>query len=140
DGIRDDLVTGVQTCALPILSGTTNLTVGPPNLVSIAVTPANPLVNKGNTRQFTATGTYTDNSTQNLTNTATWTSSAGGVATINASTGLATAVSIGTSTITATQSSISGNTSMRVLGPPSRFAYTANFNDNTIEEFTVNAN
>ena len=122
------------------VSGTTNLTVGPPNLVSIAVTPANPLVNKGNTQQFTATGTYTDNSTQNLTNTATWSSSATGVATINASTGLATAVAIGTSTVTATQSSISGNTKMRVIGPPARFAYTANFFDGTIEEYTVNAN
>lgn len=130
----------VITATFNSVSGTTNLTVGPPNLVSVAVTPVNPSVNKGNTQQFTATGTYTDNSTQNLTNTAAWSSSATGVATINASTGLATAVSIGTSTVTATQSSISGNTTMRVLGPPSRFAYTANFNDNTIEEFTVNAN
>jgi 6-phosphogluconolactonase (cycloisomerase 2 family)/uncharacterized protein YjdB len=122
------------------VSGNTNLTVGPPNLVSIAVTPVNPLVNKGNTQQFTATGTYTDNSAQNITNTAAWSSSATGTATINASTGLATAVAIGTTTITATQNAISGNTNMRVIGPPARFAYTANFLDGTIEEYTVNAN
>src|SRR5207244_7506337 len=28
DGIRDDLVTGVQTCALPILSGTASIGIG----------------------------------------------------------------------------------------------------------------
>ncbi|HTC95885.1 MAG TPA: Ig-like domain-containing protein [Terriglobales bacterium] len=128
------------TASYNSVNGTTNLTVGPPNLVSIAVTPASPIVSKGNTQQFTATGTYTDNSTQNLTNTATWSSSTGVVGTINASTGLATAVSIGTTTITATQSSISGNTNMRVIGPPSRFAYTANFSDNTIEEYTIGGN
>jgi len=128
------------TASFNSVNGTTNLTVGPPNLVSIAVTPASPIVSKGNTQQFTATGTYTDNSTQNLTNTATWSSSAGAVATINASTGLATAVSIGITTVAATQNSISGNTNMRVIGPPSRFAYTANFSDNTIEEYTVSAN
>ncbi len=39
----------------------------PAALVSIAVTPASPSIAKGLTEQFTATGTYTDNSTQNLT-------------------------------------------------------------------------
>ena len=34
---------------------------------SIAVTPASPSIAKGLTQQFTATGTYTDNSTANLT-------------------------------------------------------------------------
>ena len=50
-------------------------------LVSIAVTPANPSVANGLTQQFTATGTYTDNSTQNLTTVATWASANTGVAT-----------------------------------------------------------
>src|SRR5262249_11056431 len=38
-----------------------------PPLSSIAVTPSNPTVTVGGTQQFTATGTYSDGSTQNLT-------------------------------------------------------------------------
>ena len=53
-------------------------------LQSIAVTPANPSVPKGLTQQFTATGTFSDNSTQNLTNQVTWASATPSVATITA--------------------------------------------------------
>ena len=60
------------------------LTVVPVALVSIAVTPANPSIAKGLTQQFTATGTYTDDSTQNLTSQVTWASAATSVATITA--------------------------------------------------------
>src|SRR5260370_36587124 len=70
--------------------GTASLTVSAPLLVSIAVTPANPRVTNGQTQQFTATGTYSANSTQNLTSTATWSSSLPAVPTINATPGLAT--------------------------------------------------
>ena len=45
-------------------------------LVSIAVTPANPSIALGTNQQFTATGTYTDGSTLNLTGSVTWSSSA----------------------------------------------------------------
>ena len=67
---------------------------------SIAVTPANPSIAAGSTEQFTATATYSDNSTQDVTDAATWTSSSHSVATISSS-GLATASSGGTSSITA---------------------------------------
>jgi len=86
-------------------------------LVSIAVTPNNPSVAAGVTQQFTATGTYSDGSTQNLTTTATWTSSNTAVATISntsGSQGLATSLAQGTSTITATSFSISGSTVLTV--------------------------
>ena len=71
-----------------------------PAPISIAVTPSNPSVALGNTQQFTATGTYGDGSTQNLTNTVTWSSSAPNAATIN-SAGLATSVTAGPTTINA---------------------------------------
>ena len=73
------------------ISGSTVLTVTAPVLVSIAVTPANPSIAAGQQQQFTATGTYSDGSHQNLTSTATWTSSAPSVATISSG-GLATGV------------------------------------------------
>jgi len=75
-------------------------------LKSIAVTPASPSIVAGNTQQFTATGTYSDNSTKNVTTSVTWKSSNTAFATIGAATGLATGVAAGTTQITATQGSI----------------------------------
>jgi len=86
-------------------------------LVSIAVTPANPSIALGTKQQFTATGTYSDNSTQNLTNAVTWSSSSTGVATISnaaGSNGLAASVAAGTTTITAAAGNVSGSTSLTV--------------------------
>ncbi len=76
------------------------LTVTPAAPTSIALTPANPSVAKGLTQQFTATGTYTDGSTANLTGSVTWASATTSVATIN-STGLAQSLATGTTNITA---------------------------------------
>ncbi len=73
---------------------------GPPSLVSIAVTPASPSIAKGLTKQFTATGTYSDNSTQNLTSQVTWKSATPATANITSG-GLATGLAVGTSAITA---------------------------------------
>ena len=86
-------------------------------LTSIAVTPANQTITNGATQQFTATGTYSDSSTQNITSQATWSSSNTGVATIN-SAGLATAVSAGSTTISATLSGVTGNTNLTVQVTP----------------------
>jgi hypothetical protein len=66
------------------VNGTANITVIAATLVSIAVTPVNQTIAKGLTQQFTATGTFSDNSTQNLMTSATWTSLNPGFATITA--------------------------------------------------------
>ncbi len=95
------------------VSGSTLLTVTGPTLSSIAVTPANPSIAKGLTNQFTATGTYSDSSTQNITSSVTWFSLTPGVATIS-STGLAKGVGAGTSTIQATMGSVTGSTVLTV--------------------------
>ncbi len=95
------------------VTGTAMLTVTAPNLVSIAVTPGNATIPLGVLQQFTATGTYTDGSTQDLTASATWSSTTSSVASVTA-TGLATARMIGNTTITATSGAISGNTSLTV--------------------------
>ncbi len=70
-------------------------------LISLAVTPANPSIVLVQTQQFTATGHFRGGSTQNLTASVVWGSSAPGVATINAA-GLASSVSPGSTTIVAT--------------------------------------
>lgn len=90
-----------------------NFIVG--TLASLSLTPQNPSAIAGNTLQFTATGTYLDNSTQNLTAAATWTSSAINVATINSS-GMATVVGPGQTTIQATVGSLQGSTVLTVSG------------------------
>ncbi len=95
------------------VGGSTTLTVTGPTLTSIAVTPANPSISKGLTDQFTATGTYSDNSTQNITNSVTWVSVTSGVATIS-SAGLAKGVGTGTSTIQATLGNVTGSTILTV--------------------------
>jgi len=86
-------------------------------LVSVAVSPTNPTIQVGSTNQFTATGTYSDGSTKPITTQVSWSSSNTGVATIDSS-GLATAVSGGTSTITATIGTLSGSTTLNVQGLP----------------------
>jgi len=88
----------------------------PAILVSIAITPDNSTVAKGRTKQFTATGTYSDSSTSNITSTATWTSSNTTVATINENTGLAQSLVEGQATITATMGATSDSTILTV-GP-----------------------
>ena len=94
------------------LSGVTSnvfaLTVTNPTLTSIAITAPSGSIAKGTSEQFTATGTYSDNSTANVTSQVTWTSSHSGVATIGA-TGLATAVTTGPTNITASLSGITSN-------------------------------
>lgn len=98
------------------ISGNTTLTVGAKVLDSISVTPPAPSLDAGRTQQFTATGTYSDASTANITLTSTWTSSNGTVATVGANTGLATSHAAGTTIIAATSGAISGNTTLTV-GP-----------------------
>jgi hypothetical protein len=89
-------------------------------LVSIAVTPANPSIVVGTAQQFTATGTYTDNSTQNLTSTATWASTNTVTATIvtgGANAGKASGLAAGTTSITASASGVtSPSTALTVTG------------------------
>lgn len=95
------------------VSGSTTLTVTAATLVSISVEPASPGIANGTTQQLSATGVFSDASTQDLSATVTWTSSETGVATID-SAGLATGVSEGSSTITATSGAVSGSTSLTV--------------------------
>ncbi len=89
----------------------------PPTISSIAVTPATPTISTGITQPFTATGTYSNSSTQNLTSQVAWTSSSTSVATIN-STGLATAVNAGSTTISATLGTVVGSTNLIVQMTP----------------------
>ncbi|HXZ12499.1 MAG TPA: choice-of-anchor L domain-containing protein [Candidatus Sulfotelmatobacter sp.] len=126
--------TGTQTItATDTVTASITGTSGPIKVISlqsIAVTPANPTIQVGAQQQFTATGTFSDGSQQNLTNSVTWSASTispeGTVVASIVSTpgvagsGLATALAAGTATITATatNSEISGSTTLTASVAP----------------------
>ena len=103
------------TATLSGVSGTATLTVQPQSLTVIAIAPNPASLIVGATQQFTATGTYNDGSTANVTSLASWTSSTPSVATIN-STGLATGVASGSTTITASLGGVSAAAAVTVAG------------------------
>ena len=84
-----------------------------PTLSSIAVAPVNSVLGVGASEQFTAYGTYSDGSSQNITSSVTWRSSNTLVATI-APGGLATAVATGSTTITAVSGPVSGTAALTI--------------------------
>lgn len=114
-------VTGTRTGNLTFTDSASNSpqivslkgTGGAAALVSIAVTPAHSSVFVGDTVQYTATGTYSNASTKDLSLTATWTTSPPGIASVTTS-GRATAVAPGNATVTAAAGSISGSASLAV--------------------------
>jgi hypothetical protein len=153
-----DSGTTVITAKSASITGSTNLTVNPASLVSITVTPANPEIAKGTTQQFTATGLFSDNSIQDVTTTATWSSSDTNVATVGntiGSKGLTTGLAGGAATVTATSGDISGSTLLTVngvnlvsiaiapvnpaiaKGTKQQFTATGTFSDSTTQNLTA---
>ena len=101
------------------------------NIVVFPATSTTSTIDIVQTEQFTATGTYSDGSHQNLTSTAAWTSSAPSVATVSA--GLATAIAAGSTNIQATSGSISGSTTLTVTAQPVvSLAWTASTSQNVV--------
>ena len=118
-GLATTLQVGAATISatLGTISGSTTLTVSAAVLDSIAVTPAAPSVAAGRTQQFTATGTFSDATTQDLTTQVTWASSDPAIAAISnaaGSQGLATTLQVGATTISATLGTISGSSLLTV--------------------------
>jgi hypothetical protein len=161
-GLASTLAVGSTTISATLngVVGSTLLTVTAATLVSIQVTPTNPSTTKGATLQFTATGIYTDNSTQDLTTQASWASSLTTVATISNATGsqgLATAQAVGQTTISATFGGTTGSTILTVKpatltslqvtpttpsaakGTTVQFTAIATFSDNSTQDVTTQA-
>ncbi len=145
------------TAASGAIAGSTTLTVTTATLKSISVTPANPQIALKTTFQFTAIGTFSDGSTQDLTNTATWSSSVITVATVSngaKTKGLATSVGAGQTVVTATFGGVSGSTTLTVfnaslvsitvtpanqtikIGKALQFTATANYSNGLTQDLT----
>ena len=96
-------------------TGSTSAVISAAQLVSIAISPQNSALRIEKEEQFVATGTFTDGTTQILSD-VTWTSGTTTVATVDP-TGLAVGLSVGASTVQATAGSISGKTTLTVFAP-----------------------
>src|SRR6202030_1363263 len=141
-GLATGFATGSSTIqvALGSVAGSTTLTVTAAVLSSIAVTPPNPSISDGTSQQFTAMGTYSDGSTQNLTNSVTWLSSNASVAKIN-SMGFASGVGIGGSSIQAALGLGAGSTTLTVTAAALSSIVVSPSNpsisDGTTQQFTA---
>lgn len=112
-----------------------------PTLTSITVTPANPTLILGAAQQFTATANYSDQTTRDVTASATWSTATASVATVSNRSGrqgLVTPRAVGSSTVTATYNSISGNTTATMQALVPRFVLAGNC-DHTVSRITVNS-
>jgi hypothetical protein len=95
------------------------ITTGPgPFLTNLVINPTNAGIAIGTSQAFAATGEFSDGSVSGLAaaNGLVWSSSDQGVATIDTN-GVATALTPGSTTITATDSGVSRNVTLSVLSP-----------------------
>ena len=137
-------------------SGNAAVTVGAPVLVSIAVTPNGTSLPAGKTESLSALGTFSDGTTQNLTQSAAWSSSAPSVATVSA-VGAVVAKTIGSTTVSAAVGSVNGNAGLTVtaavivslnvtptptsllLGNSSQLDALATYSDGSTQDLTSSA-
>jgi hypothetical protein len=164
-GASKGLVTALSTGGTTIsassagVAGQTKLAVTAAVLMSIEVTPPSPSIAKGSSAQFSATGVFSDHSTQNLTSQVTWSSSSATVATISSaagSSGLAQAAGVGSTHISASLNGVtSPNATLTVTAaslvsiqvtPPSpslangltqQFTATGVYSDNSMQDLTA---
>lgn len=119
-----------------LIGGGCRSSASDPTLTSIAITPGTASLMLSSTQAFTATGSYSDSSTSDLTTTVTWNSSDSAVASLN-SAGLASTLSAGSTTITASLNSVVSNAAS--LEVNQAYAYIANYGNNTVSICAVNA-
>jgi sugar lactone lactonase YvrE len=127
-----------------------------PVLTGINITSTATIIKAASTSNFTATGTYSDSSTADITGLVTWSSSNLSVATI-AATGVSTGAAAGTTTVTASLSGITSNdapltvielasiaitpaTGATIIGTAmSNFAAIGTYSNGTTEDLTTQA-
>ena len=115
NGLATSAATGTTTITATSgsVSGSSSLSVTGASLLSIAVTPSNSTMATGTAKQFTATGTFSDSSTQDVSNSVLWSSSNPAAAMVG-STGLVSSQAPGSSTISAALANVSGSTGLTV--------------------------
>ena len=167
DGAAKTLATGTAfiSATLNGVSGTSNLKVTGGNLTGIVLSPVNPNLVKGTNEQITATGSFSNGSTRDISGAVDWsvassvianvTTPGGNQAVLNA---LAVTAASTPTKVTAKSGSVSIDTNLTVTAPllqsisisPSslnlavgtsgRFAATATFNNGTTQDVTASSN
>jgi len=107
-------------------------------LSSITVSPAASMVAQGMPVTFTATGTYSDGTTQNISSSVTWSASPTTQVYMNPA-GIAVTLAPGTPQVSATLGTVTGSTTLNVNPPVSRFAYVPSPDDDVISTYAVNS-
>jgi len=115
NGLATAVAAGTATVSVTSgsVSASTSVTVSTATLVTLAVEPLNSSMPVGATKQFQATGTFSDSSTHDMTQQVLWSSSAPGTATIT-NLGLASSLTTGSTTVTAMQGAVSVSTTLTV--------------------------
>lgn len=138
-------VTGVAAGAVTItatsdtVKGTYALTVAPPNLLSVEISPNAPTIPVTRIQQFTLFGKYTDGSFKPISDGVTWSSSNTSIATIDQTSGEATALnSLGNTNISATTASGPASSPVQLTVSATIYAYATNFDDNTVSQYQLN--
>lgn len=118
NGLATTFAMGSATisAAFDTLSGSTDLTVTKPLLQTITVSPTSPTLLSLSNKTFTAMGTYSDNTSVDISSSVTWSSSNTTIATISSSGGKATTVIPGSTTIAAALDGITGVAPLTVTG------------------------
>lgn len=101
------------TAASGAISGAGSISVGQAQLVSLTVSSANASIPLGNAQQLTATGTFTDGSTQDLTSAVTWTSTQPAIAVVNQA-GLVQSKSVGAVSLQASLGAVSATSQLTI--------------------------
>jgi hypothetical protein len=147
----------IITATLRSMNASNQLAVLPAALVGIAVTSSRPIAPIGTTVQFTAKGTFTDGSIQDLTNSVAWSGTPSGIISVS-SVGLATAKAVGTATVTASQGVARGTAPLTIssaalvtlgvtssdsaipLGTTAQFTAKGKFTDGTTQDLSKSVN
>jgi hypothetical protein len=105
----------VITATFGSLSGAAMLSVTPAIIESISITPNPAKSGVGLSQPFTATGTFSDATTANVTSISSWTSSGPSIATVDPTSGIATGVALGSTTIAATIGTVSSTAPLSII-------------------------
>lgn len=113
NGMATGIAAGSATISASLHGYTGATTLNVKALTLLTLSPTNVAIEKGTTQQFTVTGTFSDNTTEDLTSQVTWTTGDVAKATVTSS-GLATGVAIGSTPVTASLADISASTTISV--------------------------
>lgn len=105
--------TAIVIASLMMVAGCGQFFPSSNSITALQVLPANSSYAPGATQQYTATATYGNMSTADVTSSVTWSTSPNSVATISNG-GLLTAVTLGTATVKATSGNVIGSTGVTV--------------------------